>query len=121
MFKVDLLLNTVMWNEGFDKAGYPWLRLYTDNAQWVKSLPSDFSVVVENSWFGQDFDVKISEFTGVPILPDAEQKEWEDSDNHEYVYEKQAKQKRFQGILLGVPSADLDKIVQDRLDYWDGI
>jgi len=122
MFRVDFELNTVMWNEGFEEAEYPWLRLYTDNAQWVKSLDSrEFAVDVSSSYFDQGFDVKVVQVPPSITLPDSEQLEWEESYDDEHADDVADNQPRFQGKLLGLSAADLDKIVDDRLKRWGGI
>jgi hypothetical protein len=121
MFKVDLNLNTVMWNEGFEKANYPWVRLYTDNVQWVKALPPFFQINLENEPFPQDFRVKIEQVSNTIALPDTEQAEWENLDNPYYENELEANQKRFHGILVGATNLDLDNILEQRISDWDGI
>lgn len=121
MFKVDLNLNTVMWNEGYEKADYPWLRLYTDNIQWVQNLPSSFHIKLEHEWLPQDFNVKIEQVSNTLAMPDKEQAEWEQKDNPYYENEVNANIKRFQGILTGATDEDLDKILEQRLIDWDGI
>lgn len=45
VYRVDFLLETHMWNEGFSKAAEPWLRLYTDDLEVVSQFPAGSEIV----------------------------------------------------------------------------
>lgn len=123
VFRVDFTLDTVMWNEGFDQADYPWLRLYTDNAEWVAEQATiEHSTPVINSHFPQTFSVKTVEVAHAPEEADDEQREWETEDNEEYVDEMTYGQTpRFFGFLSGLTNEELDALVKSRLTLWQGI
>jgi hypothetical protein len=120
VFRVDYRLDTGLWNEGFEKASSPWLRLYTDNADWVRALPWTEQMTPPGAAMPQNFIVEARE-TEAPAGPDDEQRAWQEEDNDEYRYEVESNQNRFVGYLSGLSSDGLDAIVKHRLNQWTGV
>ena len=117
LLRVELRLDTTMWNEGFEKAEEPWLTLYTDNGAWARSLPRVYSAVTPYSPFPQEFDVRVDELaTRLPAPTQAEldARDWE-------VVENGGTSARSVALTPGLSSAELDGIVANRLSQWDGV
>lgn len=68
LYRVELHLLTYLWNEGFEKAEQPWLRLYTDNGDWARSLPKRFNIP-EPDGLEQEFKVKVEKLAAGKMPP----------------------------------------------------
>jgi len=117
IYRVDLLLDTTMWNEGFEKASDPWLRVYTDNTDWVNRLERIYSVRDTSGGLPQNFFVEVLELASDRPTPD--QAELDASDWE--AEEEQRQSSRFFALAPGTPAQDLDLVLGRRLTEWDGI
>lgn len=117
LLRVELLLDTTMWKEGFEKAEEPWLTLYTDNDAWARSLPGSYSTVTPYDPLPQTFTVRVDELaTRLPALTQSEldARDWEAAKDG-------VASSRSIALTPGLSSAELDGIVASRLSEWDGI
>jgi len=117
LLRVELRLDTTMWNEGFEQAAEPWLTLYTDNGAWARSLPRVYLSVTPYSPFPQEFDVRVDELASrlpAPTQSELDARDWE-------VVENGGTSARSIALTPGLSSEELDAIVDTRLDQWDGI
>lgn len=118
IYRVDLRLLTYLWNEGFEKAEQPWLRIYTDNGSWVNSLPDGYSVP-ERDGLTQDFEVRVKELAAgrkSPTQEDLDGEDWDLEDDEELEHSA-----RFFALTPGLTTAELDGILQKRISGWDGV
>lgn len=121
VYRVDFNLDTTMWNEGFEKAYLPWLRIYTDNSEWVNSLEQSYSVKDPYSPFPQNFDVDVVELAEISELSEQTQSLWSHGDDEDNSGSFEEESKSFADLLTGESSEELDKMVAKRLAEWDGI
>lgn len=119
-YRVELTLDTTMWNEGFDKAAMPWLRLYTTNGEWIAALPESYRVKNHYSPFDQEFTVEITKVPVTEIAEDTMPKLWREGYPDEAADELQAGIDRFPGLVEG-SSDELNELIQERLSDWDGV
>jgi len=118
IYRVDLKPDTTMWNEGFEKADEPWLRIYTDNTDWVNRLEKVYSVVVPGgSQIPQLFFVEALELASDRPTPTQAELDSEDEDAQ---YDGR-QSTRFFALAPGTPAQDLDLVLGRRLAEWDGI
>lgn len=118
IYRVDLRLLTYLWNEGFEKAEQPWLRIYTDNGSWVRNLPNSYSVP-ERDGLTQDFEVRVKELAAgrkSPTQEDLDDEDWDLEDDEELEHSA-----RFFALTPGLTTAELDGILQKRISGWDGV
>lgn len=117
LFRVELHLLTYMWNEGFEKADQPWLQLYTDNGDWARGLPPEYSVPNPGSPMDQELRVQVDELAAdwqPPTQAELDREDWD-------LEEDDRSSPRFFALTFGLSNRELDAILQQRLSEWDGI
>lgn len=128
VYRVDFLPDTTMWNENFQKAKNPWLRLYTDDIAVVNQFPHLSKVegpTQEDSWFGQDFTIKVDHLIVDDGVVDEEVFQFrrdygiEAYEDHEQNPEYQPK-KRYQW-MVGEPTDVVVGVIEERIASWDGV
>lgn len=118
IYRVDLLPDTTMWNEGFEKADEPWLRVYTDNTEWANRLEKVYTVTAPGyDQLPQSFVVEVLELAADRPTPSQAEL---DAEDHE-AQEEQRQSRRFFALATGTPARDLDLVLGRRLTEWDGI
>ncbi len=111
---VEISHSTVMWNEGFEKAGRPFAILATDDIRWANSLKPSYG-----DWQSAEFSIEVTILPDTYALPLLAKKQqiaiddvgWYDNDNIDIRYPKQ--------VLSA--STNLDKAFNDAMDEFTGI
>jgi len=117
LYRVDLELDTGMWNEGFEKADEPWLRVYTDNTDWVNGLEKVYTTANPGSSIPQRLFVEALELASNRSTPSQVELDAEDWD----ATDEGRQSTRFIALTPGQSSEELDLILSRRLAEWDGI
>ena len=118
LYRVDFELDTGMWNEGFEKAEEPWLRIYTDNTDWVNRLEKVYSVIVPGgSRIPQMFFVETLELATDRPTPSQAELDAEDEDASYDGHQST----RFVALTPGQSSEVLDLVLGRWLAEWTGV
>lgn len=114
VYRIKILHDTTMWNEGFDNAVNPWLAFYTKNSQDVNVVERIVEAKNQNNEFDKLFIVE-SFLTDLPVQY-LNQLESERKNSHSNDFEMD-----WELGLINLPPNQLQKNVQDRIDQWFGI